>query len=232
MDTIYPPTSFAKFFSGPPPAIGSICAAFDINQGAVAAEGVGTALEVNPMQLRNSPRGYGAVSLSLHWLTAGFIVLAWLLGTFGDDLPRGAARSAGLLTHIWAGLAIIVLVVLRIAWRLFDPPPPLEPTRFGHWTEVAARLGHFALYGLLIALPAVGVLLQFAPGDALPVFGIVDIASPWVRDRSFAESLKDVHETLANLLMIVVGLHGAAALVHHWLLGDRTLTRMLPGLTR
>jgi cytochrome b561 len=84
----------------------------------------------------------------------------------------------------------------------------------------------------LIALPVVGVLLQFARGDALPVFGIVDIASPWVRDRSFVESLKEVHETLANLLMIAAGLHAAAALVHHWLLGDRTLARMLPGFTR
>jgi cytochrome b561 len=212
--------------------IGNICAAFDMNQRSVGAEGVGVALEVNPMQLRNSARGYGAVSLSLHWLTAGFIVLAWLLGTFGDDLPRGAARSTGLFIHIWAGLAIIVLVALRIAWRQFDRPLPPEPTRFGHWTEVAARLAHFALYGLLIALPVVGVLLQFARGDALPVFGIVDIASPWVRDRSFAESLKEVHETLANLLMIAVGLHAAAALAHHWLLGDRTLARMLPGFTR
>jgi Prokaryotic cytochrome b561 len=112
-----------------PRMIGNFCVAFDMNQRSVGTEGVGVALEVNPMQLRNSVRGYGAVSLSLHWLTAGFIVLAWLLGTFGDDLPRGAARSTGLFIHIWAGLAIIVLVALRIAWRLFDPPLP--PSRRG-----------------------------------------------------------------------------------------------------
>jgi cytochrome b561 len=90
----------------------------------------------------------------------------------------------------------------------------------------------FALYGLLIAVPVVGVLLQFARGDALPLFGIVDIASPWVRDRTFAKSLTEVHETLANLLLIAAGLHAAAALAHHWLLRDRTLARMLPGPTR
>lgn len=184
------------------------------------------------MQLRNSVRGYGVVSLSLHWLTVGLVVLAWLLGTFGDELPRGAARSTGLLLHIWAGFAILTLVALRIGWRLFDPPPPSEPTRFGQWLDIAARLTHFALYGLLIAVPVVGVLLQFARGDALSMFGIVDIASPWVRDRAFARSLKEVHETLANLLMTAAGLHAAAALVHHWLLGDRTLARMLPGRTR
>jgi cytochrome b561 len=184
------------------------------------------------MQLRNSARGYGAVSLSLHWLTVGVVLAAWLLGTFGDELPRGAARSGGLLVHIWAGLAILALVALRIVWRLLDPPPPFEATRFGQWLDVAARLTHFALYGLLIAVPVVGVLLQFARGDALPIFGIVDIASPWVKDRAFARSLKEVHETLANLLMIGASLHAAAALVHHWLLGDSTLARMLPGRTR
>jgi cytochrome b561 len=181
------------------------------------------------MQFRNSARGYGLVALSLHWLTVGLVVTAWLLGTFGDELPRGAVRSAGLLTHIWAGLAILLLIALRIAWRLFDPPPTFEPTQFGHWADIAARLTHFALYGSLIAVPVVGVLLQFARGDALPIFGIADIASPWVRDRSFARSVKEIHETLANLLMMLAGLHAVAALVHHWLLGDRTLTRMLPG---
>ena len=184
------------------------------------------------MQLRNSERGYGAVSLSLHWLTVGLVVVAWLLGTFGEELPRGAARSAGLFVHISVGLAILALVALRFAWRLFDPPPPFEATRFGHWADLAARLTHFALYGLLIAVPVVGVLLQFARGDALPLFSIVDIASPWVRDRTFARFLKEVHETLANLLMIVAGLHATAALAHHWLLGDPTLARMLPGRTR
>jgi cytochrome b561 len=94
------------------------------------------------MQLRNSADEYGAVSLSLHWLTVGLVVLAWLLGTFGDALPRGAARSAGLLVHIWVGLAILALVALRIVWRLFDPPPPFEATRFGQWLHVAARLTH------------------------------------------------------------------------------------------
>jgi cytochrome b561 len=184
------------------------------------------------MQLHNSERGYGAVALSLHWLTVLLVTTAWLLGTFGDDLPRGAVRDSGLRVHIAAGLAVIAVVLMRVGWRLVDPPPSFEPTRFGHWLDLAAKLTHLALYGLLIATPIVGVLLQFARGDALPIFGIVDIASPWIRDRAFAGSLKETHETLANLLMIVAGLHAAAALAHHALLRDRTLMRMLPGGAR
>ena len=184
------------------------------------------------MQLYNSERGYGAVALSLHWLTVLLVTTAWLLGTFGDDLPRGAVRDSGLRVHIAAGLAVIAVVLMRVGWRLVDPPPSFEPTRFGHWLDLAAKLTHLALYGLLIVTPILGVLLQFARGDALPIFGIVDIASPWIRDRAFAGSLKETHETLANLLMIVAGLHAAAALAHHALLRDRTLMRMLPGGAR
>ena len=184
------------------------------------------------MQLRNSTRGYGAAALSLHWLTVALVTTAWLLGTFSDDLPRGAVRDLGLRVHIAAGLAIIAVVLMRLVWRLVDPPPPFEPTRFGHWLDIAGRLTHLALYGLVAATPIVGVMLQFARGEALPVFGLVDIASPWVRDRAFAGSLKEIHEVLANLLMIAAGLHAGAALAHHWLLRDRTLMRMLPGGTR
>jgi cytochrome b561 len=75
-------------------------------------------------------------------------------------------------------------------------------------------------------------VLQFARGHALPVFGLAEIASPWAADRSFAHNVKEVHETLANALLLLVGLHAAAALVHHYVLHDRTLTRMLPGSRR
>ena len=78
-----------------------------------------------------------------------------------------------------------------------------------------------------MAVPIAGIVLQFARGDALSIFGIADIASPWITDRAFARSVKEVHEILAHTLMIVAGFH-AAALFHHWVLRARTLAKMLP----
>ena len=80
------------------------------------------------MRFRNSPDGYGAATQALHWLTVGLVVLAWALGTFDDALPKGAARAAGLFVHILSGLAILAVLVVRVLWRLADPPPPPEPT--------------------------------------------------------------------------------------------------------
>lgn len=179
------------------------------------------------MRVRNTSEGYGAVALTLHWAVVVLVVFGWLTGEFGDVLPRGPQREAGELVHIFLGLAILVLVAARLAWRMTDPPPP-EQTALGRWSELAARATHYVLYALLVAVPIAGIVVQFARGHGLPVFGLFEIASPWVADRSFAHDVKELHEALANALLILVGLHAAAALVHHYILHDRTLLRMLP----
>ncbi|HVZ50951.1 MAG TPA: cytochrome b [Pseudolabrys sp.] len=184
------------------------------------------------MQIFNTPQRYGTVAQCLHWATALLVVAAWLLGTLGDELPRGAARYAGLFVHISAGLAVSIMVAMRLLWRLIDPPPPTESTPLGAWLDRAGRFAHLALYALLIVVPVVGIVTQFARGQPLPVFGLGAIASPWAADRAFAHSVKEVHELLSNLLLAVAAVHAAAALAHHWLLRDRTLSRMLPGATR
>ena len=184
------------------------------------------------MRLYNSARSYGAVPQALHWLTVFLVALAWALGTFNDVLPKGRPRDFGLFVHISAGLAILALLVARVGWRLVDPAPPPEATEFGAWTgkwlDPAARVAHYGLYVLLVAVPVVGIVLHFARGDALPLFGLAEIPSPWLKDRAFARSVKEVHEVLAHALVILATMHAVAALIHHWIFRDRTLVRMLP----
>lgn len=180
------------------------------------------------MQFYNSSSGYGAIPQAVHWLTVILVAVAWTLGLFGDDLPKGPQRDVGLFVHISAGLAVVILLVVRLAWNLVNPPPSAGPATLSIWLVRLGRAAHYLLYALLIAVPVAGIVLQFARGDALPIFGIADIASPWGRDRAFARSVKEVHEILAHTLVIVAGFHAAAALFHHWVLRDRTLARMLP----
>jgi cytochrome b561 len=183
------------------------------------------------MPLRNSRQDYGSIARFAHWATALFVLLAWLLGQFREVLPRGAAREAGLSVHMALGLGVILLLALRLAWRALDPPPPaIAAKRFEPWLGYAATAGHLLLYALLIATPILGIVMQFARGQALPVFGLFDIASPWTMDRAFFREMLGLHELAANALGVVALGHAAAALFHHWALGDRTLARMLPGL--
>ncbi len=180
------------------------------------------------MQLANSKSRYGAVPQILHWLTAIFVICGWLLGEFGDYLPKGNARAVGLFTHMTLGQCVIALLVARLAWRMVNPPPPPEPTRFGSLLEMAAKFSHFTLYVLLLVVPCIGMIVQLKRGHALPIFGFWHVASPWPTDRALARSILSVHKYLADALLILAGVHATAALVHHWLFRDRTLVRMLP----
>jgi cytochrome b561 len=155
-----------------------------------------------------------------------------MLGTFGDELSEGSARDTGPFAHISIGLAILVLAAVRVPWRIANPPPKIVATEFGRWlvewTDPVSRIMHYVLYALLVAAPIVGIVLQFARGHSLPIFGLFEIPSPWLADKAFARNLKEVHEVLANLLVILALFHMTAALLHHWVFGDSTLRRMLP----
>jgi cytochrome b561 len=181
------------------------------------------------MQLGNSNIRYGVIPQAFHWLTAMCVVAGWPLGWFLGEFPKGTARSYALFTHMTLGQCVVVLLIARLAWRIANSPPPPEPTRFGRLVEIAAKLSHYTLYALLVAVPFVGMVVQLKRGNALPVLGFWDFVSPWPTDRATAKSVLKVHEYLANALVILAGLHAAAALTHHWIFHDRTLTRMLPG---
>lgn len=182
------------------------------------------------MKLFSSPRHYGAIARSLHWATVLLVVAAWLLGVFGDVLPGKPAQAAGLFVHISAGLLVVVLTALRLVWRGVDalPDEDVASTALSRGLSLAAKATHLSLYALLIVVPLVGIGVEFARGNALPVFGLFQMASPWTADRAFAHSVKEVHEWLAHALMLAAVLHAAAAMLHHWVLHDRTLLRMLP----
>lgn len=174
---------------------------------------------------------YDGFAQALHWLTAIFVIVAWSLGEFDEVLPKGSGRAAGLFIHISIGLAILAMLVVRIPWQVAYKPPPQETT-FGEWmtvwTDPAARIAHFTMYVLLVAVPITGIVLQFARGDALPIWGIGAIASPWTYDKSFAHNIKEIHEVLANALIFVAGFHAVAVFIHHFVFRDPTFFRMLP----
>jgi cytochrome b561 len=176
------------------------------------------------------PRRYSPTAQLLHWVTVLLVGFAWVLGTFGDDLPKGSIRKLGEFIHVSAGQLIVALLLLRLIWRVIAPPPPAEATPLGIWADRGGRVMHFALYAVLAAVPVAGIVTLFAGGDGLPLFGLGEIPSPWLKDKAFEHDAKEVHETLANALIVLAMLHASAALAHHFYFKDRTLKRMLPSV--
>ncbi len=173
---------------------------------------------------------YSAPAQLFHWVTVLCVAAAWTIGILREDIPKGSVRDMATFVHVSLGELIVLLLALRIVWRFVSPAPPLEMTRLGTAGEVVAKLGHLAIYGLLLAVPVVGVVMVFHGGKPLPLFGLAEIPSPWLQNRELKHYSKEIHEILANLLMAAAALHAAAALAHHHVLKDRTLKRMLPAV--
>jgi cytochrome b561 len=178
------------------------------------------------MQFANTTTRYGAIPQVLHWLTAIFVICGLLLGQFGDDLPKGNAQAAGLFVHMTLGQTVIALLIARLVWRIANPP---QPTPLGRLLVWAAKLSHFSLYALLLVVPIFGIIVQLKRGHALPVLGFWQLQSPWLADRNIAKTILGLHGWIADALLILAGVHAAAALAHHYVWRDLTLRRMLPG---
>lgn len=180
-----------------------------------------------PANLRNTPDRYGIVSQSLHWLIVILVFVQYLLGIKAHGMPVSLERLMLLARHKSIGVTIFALMIARLAWRLYSPPPTL-PSNTRTWTAHAAHLSHALLYLLLLAMPVVGWLLSSASNLTVSWFGFVSLPNLIGPNRQAAHWLLFTHQGMAWLLLATVILHTGAALWHHIVLHDSVLLRMLP----
>ena len=179
------------------------------------------------MPMQATPNRYTVVAQSLHWIIAALIATQFTLAWMADDLPIGLHKLALLARHKSFGMTLLMLGLLRLAWRLFNSPPPL-PEGMSKTERFLARATHIIFYVLLFAMPLTGWLMSSAKNYSVSWFGLFtwpDLIGP--NDRSF-EVLKQTHEMLSNVLFAIVILHVLAALKHHFWNKDDVLKRMLP----
>ena len=177
-----------------------------------------------------TPLPYTRTAMALHWLLAAALLGSFSVGLYMADLPFSPQRLKLYNWHKWAGVTILALSTLRLAWRLTHTPPPDVPAPA--WQLRAAHLTHGALYLLFFAVPLVGWAYSSAAGFPVVWFGVLplpDFVSP---DKALAEAIKPWHGALAWALAALVVLHVAAALKHHFIDRDGLLRRMLPAPTR
>jgi len=182
------------------------------------------------MTVRSKPARYGSVAQALHWVIVGLLIVQFTLAKVADHLPLGPDKVGTLARHKSVGITILMLAILRLAWRLFDPPPPLPP--MPRWQATAAHVTHFAMYALLFAMPLTGWMMSSASNYPVSWFGIFQLPDLVGPDHDFKEALEDIHETFFNILATIAGLHIAAALKHQFIDRDGLLFRMLPWRSR
>jgi cytochrome b561 len=179
------------------------------------------------MQFKNTPERYGAISKSFHWLMAFTIIFMLCLGFYmgGAEELTDKIKLYGL--HKSIGVAILILVTLRVLWHLYSKRPPLvdgmKPRE-----KLAAHAGHIFLYLAMFGMPMSGWLLSSAAGRSVSFFGLFTLPDLIAPDDALRDIFGAMHYFLAfGLIAMIIG-HVGAALKHHFISKDATLKRMLP----
>jgi cytochrome b561 len=182
-------------------------------------------------QLGNTLERYGAVAIMLHWLMGIVLVALIVLGLYMVSLPDVGfdTKKIGLiLYHKELGLVALALALLRLAWRVGNALPQLVDN-LPDWQKVSARFVHLCFYALMFALPVSGWLMSSATGIPVSFFGLFDLPDFVAYDDRLFHLFIDIHKSLGYALIVLILIHAAAALRHHLLFKDETLTKMWTG---
>lgn len=179
---------------------------------------------VNPRASDVSGEVYDGRTILFHWLTAALVAFQWVEAHYIDAFPRGPLRVDARSVHIVAGVALAAILVARIAWRNRGGrrlAPVAHPA-----ARVLSKAVHYLLYGLLAAVVLAGFANTWVRGDSL--FNLFAIPSIAPGDKVLRGQAQEIHEWIANAILILAGLHALAAIVHPIVWKDTILKRMSP----
>lgn len=169
---------------------------------------------------------YSLVARVLHWTTVLLVLAMVPAGIAMTRIGGGSLQNWLFDFHRSVGVVLMMLTLVRLAYRLLNRPPPL-PDELPPSQRMAAKATHVFIYGFLIINPFVGWVATSAYGAAISVFGLFTMPVIVAKDRDLASQLFLVHEVLGIMFVVAVVLHIGAALYHGLIRKDGILQRML-----
>lgn len=171
------------------------------------------------------PRGFAL----LHWAMALLIIAQAPTGIIAHDLPKGDPMRASLFTwHFSMGVAVFLLVLVRLSWRMRFTAP-VHRTALKAWETRLARFNYVMLYTLMLVMPITGYLSLVSPTGSFLVFGFIELPSSGVSADSWLYFIAErTHRILFFVLLGLIVLHIAGTLKHLIFDKSNLLTRMWP----
>jgi cytochrome b561 len=171
-----------------------------------------------------APR-YTPTAIALHWLIAAIVVAVFALGWWMQEIPKQppGPRADAFNLHKSIGLTILLLMLARVGWRLWHPPPPLPP--MPAWNARLAHANHGVMYVALFVLTVGGYLGSAWSGFPVKFFGLT--LPSWSGNRVELKELASVvHLWTSWVLLVAVALHVAGTAKHALVDRNGVLARM------
>jgi cytochrome b561 len=169
---------------------------------------------------------YDVPTLVFHWLTVLLVLLLlgtsvlWNYVTPHDRYWRPLLEG----THVSLGILFGILIFSRVIWRLTGMRRlPAEVGISG----LLSRLMYAILYVLLVGEVVTGFVLRWLQGESFRFFGLFSIPALIGPNKASAGVFEEIHNWTGWAIVIFATGHALAALVHHYVLRDQVLGRML-----
>ncbi len=173
------------------------------------------------MTAKSSTDRYGTVAITIHWLSALFILVLIGSGFRADGAEDAAAKAAILRVHIPIGITILLLTLARIGWWFWADKKP-APVEMAVWQDRASRLVHLLFYIVILGMAASGIGMMVLSGAGPIVFGRSPESLPDFKD--FIPRVP--HGIGARVMIALLVAHVGAAFYHHFIKKDGLIGRM------
>jgi cytochrome b561 len=170
---------------------------------------------------------YGSTAKVFHWLIVALLVVQYLIGWLMPDIHRGMQPGVPMTLHLSFGLSILILITLRLFWRLMHPVAP--ESSLSSWQRLSSGLVHWLLYILVLATTVTGWLFASFRGWSVSFFYLFPFPMLASDNAAAGRAIDGLHQVAEWTLLVFIGLHVLAALVHLLVYRNRVMQRMLPG---
>jgi cytochrome b561 len=170
---------------------------------------------------------YGTTAKVFHWLIVALLLVQYAIGWLMPDIHRGDKPGAAMTFHISFGILILMLIVLRFAWRLTHPVAP--ESSLPRWQRLSSEAVHWLLYVLVLAATLTGWLFASFRGWTIALFFLAPMPMLASDNAAAGKAIDGLHQAMGWALLALIGIHVASALAHIFIYRDRIMQRMLPG---
>jgi cytochrome b561 len=177
-----------------------------------------------------APQRFSGLQRLLHWLMAACIIAMLFIGVgmVSTVMPKYLPLMA---THKTLGIAILALALVRLAVRAFKGAPAL-PADLPEVIKIGARLSHYALYGLMVAMPLLGWAMLSTGDYPVVLFGNLRLPAILPQSDMLHTLFRRAHVWLAFAFFALILMHIAAALFHLMVRRDGVFDAMAPFSSR